>query len=65
VAQHARITQPRQVRRDARLSDAGDAHELRHAELALGQQRAQPQPILVAQQAQRLGVGAQSHRMHP
>ena len=56
VAHEARVAQAAEVRRHPRLRDARDAHEIGHAQLALAQQRAQPQAALVAEQVQRVDV---------
>ena len=61
IAHEARLAQPAEVGRDPRLRDAGHAHQIGHAELALAQERAEPQAALVAEQSQRIDVTGELH----
>ncbi len=61
VAHEAGLAQARQVRRHARLRDAGHAHEVGDAELPLAQERAEPDATLVAEEVQRIDVLGEAH----
>jgi hypothetical protein len=55
------LAKPCQVRGHARLRDARHADEVRDAEFAVAQQRAEPDATLVAQEIQRADVLGEAH----
>lgn len=61
VPDEAALAQARQVRRHARLGDAGHADEVRDGELPVTQERAEPDATLVAQEVQRADVLGEAH----
>ena len=52
IAHETCLAQSTQVRRDPRLRNPRDAHQVGHAQLVLAQQRAQPNPALVTEQVE-------------
>jgi hypothetical protein len=61
VADEAGLAQPTEVGGHPRLGNAGDADQIRHAQLAGAQERAQPQAALVTEEGQRVDVARQYH----